>query len=98
MPRTDRCATTTACRAPTIPAAATAPSSTRCGARASSTLSFALAGSPSAPFATTTGAVRPATTASFRAVGNPAPPRPDSPARSTSAISACPSASAGGGP
>ena len=32
----------------------TAPSRTRCGERASSTLSFALAGSPSVPFATTT--------------------------------------------
>ena len=47
---------TIASRAPTTVAASTAPSSTRCGAVASSTLSLRAAGSPSAPFTTTTGA------------------------------------------
>jgi len=86
--RTPRCTTTTALLAPIISAASTAPSRTSCGDRAMSTRSFALAGSPSVPFATTTGACPAATAASLRAVGNPAPPRPVSPARSTSSISA----------
>jgi hypothetical protein len=81
--------TTTARPAPTISAASTAPSRTRCGSRASRTLSFALAGSPSVPLAITTARRRPAATAaSFRAVGKLAPPRPVSPARATSVISA----------
>ena len=54
--RTEWCTTITAWRAPTSSAASAAPSRTRCGDRASRTLSFALAGSPSVPFATTTGA------------------------------------------
>ena len=54
---------------------------------ASSTLSFALAGSPSVPLAITTGTSWPlATACSFRAVGKLAPPRPVSPARPTSAM------------
>ena len=84
---TARMAATTTSPAPAIPAARTAPSSTRCGSVASSTLSLALAGSPSVPLTTTTG--RPgaaATAASLRAVGKAAPPRPVSPARPTSAI------------
>ncbi len=86
--RTSRCTTITASLAPVISAASTAPSRTRCGEQAMSTRSFTLAGSPSVPFATTTGARPAATAASLRAVGNPAPPRPVSPARATSAISA----------
>ena len=86
--RTEMCTTITAWRAPAIAAASTAPSRTRCGDRASRTLSLALAGSPSVPLATTTGARRAATAASFRAVGKAAPPRPVSPDRSTSSISA----------
>ena len=86
--RTLRCATITASVAPTISAARTAPSRTRCGDLAISTLSLPLAGSPSVPFPITTGARPAATAASLSAVGNPAPPRPVSPARSTSAISA----------
>ena len=86
--RTEVCTTITARLAPVIAAASTAPSRTRCGDRASRTLSLALAGSPSVPLATTTGARRAATAASFRAVGKAAPPRPVSPDRSTSSISA----------
>src|SRR5581483_10493033 len=63
-------------------------SRTRCGSHAISTLSLALAGSPSVPLAITTGRSRPAATArSLRAVGKLAPPRPVSPARPASAIS-----------
>ncbi len=86
--RTSRCTTITAFPAPVISAASTAPSRTRCGEEAMSTRSFMLAGSPSVPDATTTGALPAATAASLRAVGNLAPPRPVSPARATSAISA----------
>ena len=88
MSRTHRCTTITASLAPVSSAAITAPSRTRCGDLAISTLSLALAGSPSVPFAITTAAGPAATAASLRAVGNPAPPRPVSPARATSAISA----------
>ena len=57
----------------TAVAASTIPSITRCGATSSSTRSLTLAGSPSQPFATTTGRPRPAATAaSLRAVGKPA--------------------------
>ena len=49
-------------RAPTAAAAIWAPSRTRCGALVSKSLSFALAGSPSAPFTTTTGRPAPAAT------------------------------------
>ena len=102
MSRTSRCATITAWLAPTICAASTAPSRTRCGDLAISTLSLALAGSPSVPLPITTGARPAATAASLRAVGNPAPPLPVSPARSTSAISARmsprPGPGHGGGP
>ena len=69
-------------------AATAAPSSTRCGARCSSTRSFSLAGSPSVPLAThdsrARGGRRPR--AACVATGNAAPPRPRRPERSTSSI------------
>ena len=64
--------------AATAAAAALRPSSTRCGARESSTASLRLSGSPSAPLPITTG-LRPVTEAILRPVGKPAPPRPVSP-------------------
>ena len=67
-------------RAPSAAAASAAPSSTRCGARRSRSLSLKLTGSPSAPLATTTGRRRPAATAaSLRPAGKPPPPRPRRP-------------------
>ena len=90
------------------------PSSTRCGARLSSSASLALAGSDSPPLAMITvpaglrsgPARRPAaaTARILRPAGNPAPPRPVSPDSSTAVISASCSARAppaglnGGGP
>ena len=56
--RTVAVVATTTCRASTARAASTAPSMTRCGAYASSTLSLPDGGSPSVPFATTIGRVR----------------------------------------
>src|SRR5262249_27767674 len=79
-----RCTHTVTSRAPTASAARSAPSSTRCGATRSSSLSLAAAGSLSAPFTITYAppALAPlaATVASLRPVGNQAPPRPRSPA------------------
>ncbi len=82
--------------APTASAASAIPSSTRCGARASSSRSLPLAGSDSAPFATTTVPPGPrsgpafrlacATARILRPAGKLAPPRPVSPDRSTSVI------------
>ena len=74
--------------APIAAAAAWMPSRTRWGDRRRSVLSLRLAGSPSAPLATTTGA-RPvrrpasATAASLRCTGNAAPPRPVRPDSAT---------------
>ena len=61
------------------------PSTTRPGERESRTASLPLSGSPSIALPTTTGRC-PATEASLRAVGKPPPPRPVSPASSTSRI------------
>src|SRR5207253_3172892 len=70
--RSARETATIASRAPTACAAATAPSSTRCGKYRTRTLSLPLMGSPSVPFATTTGRPRRAATArSFLAAGKP---------------------------
>ena len=74
-----------AVRAPTASAASCRPSRTRCGANQSSAASLLLAGSPSAPLATTTGLPPALATAdSFLATGNAAPPRPVRPAAPTS--------------
>ena len=71
--------------APTARPAIAAPSRTRCGSSRSSTRSFLLAGSPSEPLATRIFGLRRAATArSFVDTGNDAPPRPRSPACSTS--------------
>ena len=82
---------TMACWARSVLAATASPSSTRCGARASSNASLRLAGSPSAPLATTTGRRRdaPATARHLAATGNHAPPWPTSPLASSSSISRC---------
>ena len=62
----------TICLAPTAAAAAAAPSSTRCGLMRMSSASLWLAGSPSTPFATTTGSRPAATGAQLRgASGSP---------------------------
>ena len=75
--RTLWCTTITTSRAPVSSAAPAAPSSTRCGATASRTLSLSLAGSPSTPLAMTLGTGQAAASArSLTAVGKPAPPRP----------------------
>ena len=60
-------------RAPTAPAAARAPSMTRSGSWASSAASFALAGSPSVPLATTTARPRRSATADSLQGGREAP-------------------------
>ena len=83
--------------APTAAAASAIPSSTRCGDWRSRIASLPLAGSDSAPLATTTAAPRrrprpdraaaAVTARILRAIGKAAPPRPVSPARSTAAIS-----------
>ena len=74
--------------APTAAAARNAPSSTRCGALDISSASLELVGSPSLPFARMIGVRRPdATACILTAVGKPAPPRPCSPAASTTSIS-----------
>lgn len=63
--------------APVNSAAQTAPSSTRCGADPSSTLSLALVGSPSTPFAMTTGErAALASARSFAAAGEGGPTSP----------------------
>ena len=77
-------------RAPTARPADSTPSSTRCGTRVKSVRSFALIGSPSVPFTTSTGRAPAATVASLIAAGKPAPPRPRRPACSTSAMSSGP--------
>ena len=75
--------------AATARAASAPPSSTRCGSASRSARSLRLAGSPSAPLATTIARPRePATARILMAVGNAPPPRPSSPARSISSINA----------
>ena len=74
--------------APVASAASCSPSSTRFGAARSSSSSLRLAGSLSAPLATTTFRPRAwATMASFRYTGKAAPPRPVRPEVSMSPIS-----------
>ena len=82
--------------ADTAAAATFRPSSTRCGARESSSASLWLSGSPSAPLPITT-ALRPVTDAILRPAGKPAPPRPVSPDRSSRGTNAVP-ADSGNGP
>lgn len=97
-----RCAASTTRSAPTAAAVASAPSMTRCGDRSINTSSLTEVGSPSQQLATTTAGSRDAwvaraTAASFRWVGNPAPPRPRNPVSSSIRIRSRP-ARGGTGP
>ena len=80
-----------ACRAPSELAASASPSRTRWGACDRSKASLRLAGSPSAPLATTTGRRREAvaTARHLVATGNQAPPCPTSPLASSSSRRPC---------
>ena len=85
--------------APSAPAAITAPSRTRWGSWWTSSRSFPLAGSPSAPLATMIGrlVIERLTDRHLAPTGNQAPPCPRSPLRSSSSINEA-LIDAGGGP